>query len=300
MRDCHVPYPHDCDAVLIAGPTASGKSALALCWAVAMGGAVINTDSMQVYRDLRILSARPSIEDEGLAPHLLYGHVSAQESYSLGRFREDAAAALAEAKGRGLVPIFTGGTGMYFAALTEGLAAIPPISEDVRTAAREKLTAIGVAALHAELAAMDPMTAAALRPSDPQRVLRAYEVFVGTGRPLADWQKESLPPVLAGLRLAKVVVDPPREVLRERIATRFHQMMDMGAAAEAETLRGIDPALPAAKVLGLRELWAIADGRLRREEGVDLAITATRQFAKRQVTWTRNRMADWQRISLTS
>lgn len=265
-----------------------------------MGGAIINTDSMQVYAELRILSARPSVADEAAAPHLLYGHVPVSECYSLGRFRCEAAQALAQVRAEGLIPIFTGGTGMYFAALTEGLAAVPPTPDMVRAAARKKLENIGVAALHAELDRLDPLTAAGLRPSDPQRVLRAYEVFMATGTPLAEWQKQNQPPVLAGLKLAKFVVDLPRPVLRDRIALRFRQMLAMGAGGEAEALRGLDPALPAAKVLGLREILAMADGTMAEGEAVEKAITATRQFAKRQATWNRNRMADWQRIALSA
>ena len=281
------------DAVLIAGPTASGKSRLAMELAEKIGGVVINADSMQVYREPRILTARPSDADMERVPHLLYGHVSARELYSVGRYRSDAVDALAQARAMGRIPIFTGGTGLYFSALTEGLAGIPPIPAAIREGARARLKQIGVSALHAELAARDPETASQLRPTDPQRVLRAYEVFEATGRPLARWQREMGKPVLDGLRLRKFVVDIPRPELRARIETRFKAMLCEGALEEAAALEGLDPSLPAAKILGLRELWALRRRELSETEAVTLAVTATRQFAKRQMTWFRNRMKDW-------
>lgn len=283
------------DAVLIAGPTASGKSAAALALAERLNGVVINADSMQVYRECRVLSARPCEADTGRVPHLLYGHVSASERYSVGRYQSDAAAALTEARAMGRLPIFVGGTGLYFTALTEGLAEIPAVPAAVGAAGQARLDALGVEGLHAELAAKDPVTAAGLRPSDPQRVLRAWNVLEATGLPLSHWQKQAGRPVLEGLRLSRLVLDPPRPLQRERIAVRFEAMLAEGAMEEAASLRGLDASLPAAKILGLRELWALADGRLSREEAVFLAVTATRQFAKRQVTWFRHRMADWPR-----
>ncbi len=284
---------HPYDAVLIAGPTASGKSAAALALAEACHGTIINADSMQVYREVRILSARPSDVDMARVPHLLYGHVGAREHYSVGRYQIDAAAALAKVRAQDRLPIFVGGTGLYFAALTDGLADIPSVSAAIREDARDKLAALGVAGLHAELKRRDPETAAQLRPSDPQRVLRAYEVYEATGRPLVSWQREAGVPVLKDLRLAKFVLDLPRPELRERIETRFLTMLAAGARAEAAALKGLDPALPAAKLLGLRQLWALDDGVMGEAEAVAAAVTATRQFAKRQSTWFRHRMADW-------
>jgi tRNA dimethylallyltransferase len=289
----HAARPGSFDAVLIAGPTASGKSAAALALAEALGGVVINADSMQVYREVRILSARPSDAEMAAVPHLLFGHVGASERYSVGRYQTDAIAALAEARAQRRVPIFAGGTGLYFTALTEGLAAIPTVPGTVRKAARDKLDALGVVGLHRELAAHDPQTAAQLRPSDTQRVLRAYEVFEATGRPLASWQQEAGVPVLADLRLAKFVLDVPRPELRERIETRFKAMLANGARAEAALLAGLDPILPAAKILGLRELRALELGLMSEADAVTAAVTASRQFAKRQMTWFRHRMADW-------
>lgn len=278
------------DAVLIAGPTASGKSAAALELADAIGGVVINANSMQIYREAPILTAQPSASDMARAPHLLYGHVSAHQAYSAGRWREDAAGALAQARAMGRMPIFVGGTGMYFMALTDGLADIPATAAEVRDSARALLDDIGVEALHARLTERDPLTASKLRPSDPQRVLRAYEVFESTGRPLADWQDEPSEPVLKGAKLAAFVLDPPREERRARIAERFEKMLDAGGLEEARGLEGLNPALPAAKLLGLRPLQALARGTLTRGEALDGAVTATRQFAKRQMTWFRHRM----------
>jgi tRNA dimethylallyltransferase len=278
------------DAVLIAGPTASGKSAAALELAEETGGVVINADSMQVYREAPVLTAQPSAADRARAPHLLYGHVSVRQSYSVGRWRDDAANALAEAGAMGRMPIFVGGTGLYFTVLTDGLADIPPTPEEVRDQARALLDDIGVEALHARLMDRDPLTASRLRPSDPQRVLRAYEVFESTGRSLADWQNRPAEPVLKGARLACFVLDPPRDARRDRIAQRFEKMLDAGGLEEARSLDGLDPALPASKLLGLRPLQALARGTLTRAEALDGAITATRQFAKRQMTWFRHRM----------
>jgi tRNA dimethylallyltransferase len=278
------------DAVLIAGPTASGKSAAALALAAEIGGVVINADSMQVYREAPILTAQPSADDKAVAPHLLYGHVSAREVYSVGRWREDAASALAEARAMNRTPIFVGGTGLYFTALTDGLADIPPTPPEIRDAARVLLDDIGVEALHATLTDRDPLTASKLRASDPQRVLRAFEVLEATGRPLAEWQSAPAEPVLKNAKLAAFVLDPPRSELRLRIAARFEVMLDQGGLEEAHKLEGLDPALPAAKLLGLRPLRALAAGTLTRAEALDAAITGTRQFAKRQMTWFRHRM----------
>ncbi len=278
------------DAVLIAGPTASGKSREALALAEHIGGAIINADSMQVYREAPILTAQPCAADKARVPHLLYGHVGAAEVYSVGRWRDDALAALEQARSMQRVPIFVGGTGMYFSALTEGLADIPEIPAQIRDAARVLLDQIGVERLHARLSERDPLTASKLRPSDPQRVLRAYEVFEATGRPLLEWQSAPAAPVLKDAKLAAFVLDPPRAELRARIARRFEQMVEQGGLEEARGLAGLGPTLPAAKLLGLRPLQALGAGELSREAALENAITATRQFAKRQMTWFRNRM----------
>ncbi len=276
------------DAVLIAGPTASGKSDAALALAARIDGVIINADSMQVYREAPILTAQPSAADKARAPHRMYGHVGAREVYSVGRWRDDAIAALETLGGR--TPIFVGGTGMYFMALTDGLAAIPAIPPDIRDAARALLEEIGVEELHARLAARDPLTASKLRPSDPQRTLRAWEVFAATGRPLAAWQDAPTQPVLKDRKIAAFVLDPPRPILRARIAARFAAMVEGGGLAEAVALSGLDPALPAAKLLGLAPLQALAAGTLSKDQALEAAITGTRQFAKRQMTWFRHRM----------
>jgi tRNA dimethylallyltransferase len=281
------------DAVLIAGPTASGKSAAALTLAQEIGGVVINADSMQVYRQAPILTAQPSAQDMALVPHLLYGHVSVHQTYSVGRWREDAAKAIAQAQAMGRTPIFVGGTGLYFMALSEGLADVPAIPAAIREAARALLKDIGVEALHARLSARDPMTASRLRPSDPQRVLRAFEVLEATGRPLVEWQESPSAPLLKGVRISGFVLDPPRAILRAQIAARFEKMLEAGALKEARMLEGLDPTLPAAKLLGLRPLQQMAKGTLNKAQTLETATTATRQFAKRQMTWFRHRMAHY-------
>ncbi|HEY1615732.1 MAG TPA: tRNA (adenosine(37)-N6)-dimethylallyltransferase MiaA [Rhizomicrobium sp.] len=285
------------EAVLIAGATASGKSAAALALAEAMGGVVINTDSMQVYREARILTARPGEEEMARVPHLLYGHVPVSENYSVARFVRDAAAALKTARSMGRVPIFVGGTGLYFAALTQGLVDMPPISRELREALRVRRQQIGAEAFHAALAARDPAAAARLSPSDTTRVLRAYEVFEATGRPLAEWQEQDSSPPLLGADSIGVVLDPPREDLYRRIDARFLGMLAAGALEEAARLRDGDPAQPASKILGLRELWAVLDGVMSLSDATVAAQLASRHYAKRQMTWFRNRMAGWRRLN---
>jgi tRNA dimethylallyltransferase len=281
------------DAVLIAGPTASGKSAAAIALAEAIGGDIVNADSMQMYAEPRILTARPSDEDVRRVPHLLYGHVSVLESYSVGRFQSDAARALEAVRGWGRVPIFVGGTGLYFAVLTEGIANIPPVPAEIRAHAIARRKALGADGFHAELSARDPESASRLNPGDTQRTLRAYEVFEATGRPLSQWQRETGKPVLSGLRLARFVLAPPRDALYARIDARFDRMVQHGAMAEAVALAGLQASSPAAKILGLRELLAVHAGTLPLEDAKATAKQATRQYAKRQLTWFRNRMADW-------
>ena len=285
------------DAILIAGPTASGKSAAALALAEYVGGAVINANSMQVYAEAPILTAQPDAASRARAPHLLYAHVPARELYSVGRYVEDAKSALVQARALGRVPIFVGGTGLYFSALEEGLAQVPSIPEDVRLSARALLAEIGVGALHARLAERDPQTAAGLRPTDPQRTLRAWEVFEATGRSLLEWQRMPADPILKDMRLALILLDPPRETLRAAIAARFDAMVDAGGLEEARALEGLDPALPAAKLLGLRPLQKLAAGDMSREDAIAEAVTATRQFAKRQMTWFRGRMPHYVRFN---
>jgi tRNA dimethylallyltransferase len=282
------------DAVLIAGPTASGKSAAALALAERLGGIVINADSMQVYREARILTARPGDEDLARAPHRLYGHVGVGEAYSVARYQADATDALAEARAAGRMPIFTGGTGLYFGALTEGLADIPAVPASIRANVQSHFERVGADAFFAELRHRDPEIAQRLRASDRQRVLRAYEVFEATGRKLSEWQRDTAtPPPLAGFKLARVVIAPPRPELHRRIAARFDAMVEAGALEEAAALEGLDPAWPAAKILGLRELRAVRAGTLTLDDARSATQATTRQYAKRQLTWARQRMANW-------
>jgi tRNA dimethylallyltransferase len=229
-------------------------------------------------------------------PHLLYGHVPAREHYSTGRYQSDAGHALAEVRKAHRVPIFVGGTGLYFRALTDGLADMPTIPTGVREAARALFSQIGNEAFHAELAARDPEMAAVLHPGDSQRMLRAFEVFEATGKSLAFWQQNEGKPVLDGLRLARFVIDVPRDILRVRIEDRFRAMLAAGAMEEALALEDLDPALPAARIIGRRELLALHDGAMGRDEAVERAVIATRQYAKRQDTWFRNQLPDWTRI----
>ncbi len=281
------------DAVLIAGPTASGKSAAALALAENMGGAIINADSMQVYAELRILTARPSPADEHRAPHFMYGHVGASERYSAGRYQDEAAGALAEARGRGLLPIFVGGTGLYFSVLTEGLSPIPAVPADVRAMNRRRFDAIGRDAFFADLAARDAASAAKLRPSDTQRLLRAADVLEATGRPLSVWQGMRGESPLGGLRLARFVLSPPREILHARIDSRLDAMAERGVLDEVRALAGLDPSLPAAKALGLPQFARHLAGDHGFSDALAELRLATRQYAKRQQTWFRTRMKDW-------
>ncbi len=281
------------DAVLIAGPTASGKSAAALALAEQVGGVIVNADSMQVYAELRALTARPSQADEARVPHRLYGHVRVRERYSAGRYQDESARVLQEAREKKLLPIFVGGTGLYFAVLTDGLSPIPAIPAEVRAAVRQRFETLGRSAFLADFAERDPATVATLKASDTQRLMRAADVFEATGRSLTAWQTQSGQPVLAGLRVARFVISPPREILSERIARRFAAMVHNGALAEATALQGLDASLPAAKALGLPQLWRHLSGEASLEAAISAAQIATRQYAKRQLTWFRNRMGDW-------
>jgi tRNA dimethylallyltransferase len=287
-----VTRPH---AILIAGPTASGKSALALALAGRFEGVVINADSMQVYRDLRVITARPTPEQEARAPHLLYGHVDAAENYSVGHWCLDAGAALAEARRAGRRAIVVGGTGLYFEALTKGLAAIPPIAEPVRAAIRERLKTEGAVPLHAELARLDPVMAQRLMPRDRTRIARALEVILATGRSLADWHREGMPPALDPSRAIMVFLNPDRAELRRRIETRFAAMLEAGAIGEVRALaeRRLDPALPAMKAHGVPWLIRHLKGEIALAAAAEGGVRDTWRYTKRQATWFRNRMPNW-------
>jgi tRNA dimethylallyltransferase len=282
-------------AVLIAGPTASGKSALALAVAERIGGVVVNTDSMQVYRDLAVITARPNAGEMARVPHLLYGHVDAAENYSAGRFVEDAAIAFEQACAQGRVPVFTGGSGLYFKALTAGLAAIPPVPPEVRDAVRVRLEACGPAVLYEELARRDPAAAAQLRSADRTRIARALEVVEATGRSITDWRHEGLPPLLDAARIAKFFLAPDRAVLYRRIDARFDAMLSAGALDEVRALaaRRLDPLLPAMKAHGVPWLIRHLAGEMSIEAAAEEAKKDTRHYAKRQFTWFRHQLGDW-------
>lgn len=282
-------------AVLIAGPTASGKSALALELAEHFGGVVVNADSMQVYRDLRIITARPTPEEEVRTTHRLYGFVDAAENYSVGRWCRDVEEALKEARSQGRMPILVGGTGLYFKALTTGLAAVPPIPADIRAEVRSRLQREGSPALHVELARLDPATAKRVTINDRSRISRALEVVLATGRPLSDWHFEGLPPLIDSKRVAKVFISCERKELVHRIERRFAAMLKSGALEEVRRLaaRGLDPSLPAMKAHGVPWLIRHLDGEISLEEALAGAVMDTRRYAKRQLTWFRNQMQDW-------
>ena len=281
-------------AVLIAGPTASGKSALALALAEAEGGVIVNSDAMQVYDTVRVVTARPSVEDEARAEHRLYGTVPASSRFSTGQW-------LAAAKGvieTTEAPLFfVGGTGLYFDALINGFADVPAVPADITLAVQQEIQALDGAGRLALLQREDPATAARLKVADPQRVIRALAVKRATGRMLSSFQDEPQAGLLGDFAVERMVLDPDRDVLRGRIAQRFAAMFESGAVAEVEALRELrlDPSLPVMKAIGVPEIGAWLDGAMDEGEAIRLATIATQQYAKRQRTWFRNRMGDWPR-----
>lgn len=285
-------------AVLIAGPTASGKSALGLALAQELDGEIVNADSMQVYDYLRIVTARPDLAEEAQVPHHLYGHRSPHELYSTGAWVADAGRAMEDIWARGKVPIILGGTGLYFKALTEGFVDVPPIPDAIRAETRMEVDEIGPQAAHKLLMEVDPAWAAGVHVNDPQRVARGLEVYRATGRALSDWQKDPSPAFLNKPTL-NLVLDPPRDWLRERIALRFDLMIRRGALEEVARFLdlGVDPTLPAMKALGVPELKAFLEDELELDEAVAQAVTKSRQYAKRQSTWFRQQMISWSRLS---
>jgi tRNA dimethylallyltransferase len=277
-------------ALIVAGPTASGKSALALALAQRLDGVVINADSMQVYRDLRVLTARPTPAEEALVPHRLYGVRPAAEPANAAWWREKALLAMEEASRAGKLPILCGGTGLYFLALTRGLADLPEVPAWAREEARAQLAADGPAALHERLARLDPATAAGLRPTDGQRLARALEVVLGTGRGLAEWLSPRGEGEAVPWRRWAVLLRPPRDELRSAVAARFDAMLRQGALDEVRSMldRGLHPALPAMRAHGVPELAAHLAGRLGLPEARDKAVANTRRYVKRQDTWFRH------------
>ncbi|WP_321363464.1 tRNA (adenosine(37)-N6)-dimethylallyltransferase MiaA [uncultured Celeribacter sp.] len=282
--------------VLIAGPTASGKSALALEIAELQGGVIVNADALQVFDNWRVLTARPSCVDESRAPHALYGHVPGNEAYSVGHWLRDVTPYLTGPDR----PIIVGGTGLYFAALTEGLVEIPETPAELRAEAdQRRADEGGHAGLLADLDAEDPQTAQKIDRMNPMRVQRAWEVLRATGRGLAAWQADTPPPLLPLAKSFPVVLDAHKDWLNDRIARRFEIMIEKGALQEAEAnLATWDPAAPSSKAIGAPELIAHLHGKLTLEEAKEAATIATRQYAKRQRTWFRARMKAYHKISL--
>jgi len=278
-------------AIIVAGPTASGKSALALSLAERLNGVVINADSMQVYSTLRIVTARPSIEDEARVPHRLYGVLDPSELCSAGRWRSLAVAEMEAAWDQGKLPVVCGGTGLYIRSLMQGLSPIPDIPEDVRTAARALFEQMGNRAFHDMLATRDPVIAARLHPGNSQRLVRAWEVVQATGRNLSDWQAEPPTDVLDAAFYA-VSIAPEREALYEGCDRRFRLMMEQGALAEVKAILAmhLDPALPAMKALGVPELATYLAGTCSLEDAIRRAQQTTRNYAKRQLTWFRHQL----------
>jgi len=288
-------------ALLIMGPTASGKSALALALAARLGGEIVNADSMQVYRDFRILTARPAPDEEAQAPHHLYGHIDAAQLYSVGRWLDDALAAISAIQARGRTPILVGGTGLYFKALTQGLADIPAADPETRAALRERAAIEGAPALHAELARRDAITAARLEPNDAPRILRALEVLETTGESISALQANTHAP-LPRAAWVGLALTPDREALYDAINARFAVMLAAGALEEVRAFaaRALDPALPAMKAHGAPALTAHLAGRISLVEAAEIAKRDTRRYAKRQFTWMAGQMPDWRRIAQPS
>jgi tRNA dimethylallyltransferase len=282
--------------MLIAGPTASGKTALALELAQATGGVIINADSMQVYRDLRVITARPTLEEESRVPHRLYGHIDAAVNFSAGSWVADAARVLAEARTQNRMAIFVGGSGLYFKALTRGLSAVPPIPAGVRESVRARLERDGVEALHAELAQCDPVSAERLKPRDRTRIARALEVVEATGRSLTDWHRDGLPPLLPPGQFRALFLEADRDQLYARIDARFEAMLAAGALQEIEALgaRRLDPLLPAMKAHGVPALLRHLKGEIGLEEAAAVGRADTRHYAKRQFTWFRHQLPEFE------
>ena len=284
--------------ILIAGPTASGKSALAIAIAEHVGGVIINADSMQVYRELRILTARPSPDEEARLPHALYGFVPASEAYSAGRFVADVANALATARQAGRRAVIVGGTGLYFKALLEGLSPIPAIEAEIREHWRAEAERRGAADLHRDLAARDARMAERLASSDTQRIVRALEVIEQTGRSLADWQQVRGAPMIDEAQAVRLLVTLDREDLHARAGARFDRMIASGALDEVRALEALqlNPDLPAMRAIGVRPLLAVIRGECSLEAAAEAAKAETRQYIKRQETWIKRNMITWKII----
>ncbi|WP_164923101.1 tRNA (adenosine(37)-N6)-dimethylallyltransferase MiaA [Sinorhizobium medicae] len=289
----------DIDAILITGPTASGKSALGVKLAQRHGGVVINADSMQVYGTLKILTARPDESEMGGVEHFLYGHVPPDRAYSTGAWLREAEALVARLRIEGRMPVFVGGTGLYFKALTGGLSDMPEVPHAIRQRLRKRLMEEGAEALHYELSALDPETAQRVRSGDGQRIVRALEVMEATGRPIGFYQQSRGPVIIDATRARKIVVLPERPVLHSRINRRFEAMLGMGAVEEVRALLALDLPLemPAMKAIGVQQIAAMLKGEMSEAQAIEAGAAQTRQYAKRQMTWFRNQLDEtWQRI----
>jgi tRNA dimethylallyltransferase len=288
-----------CEGLLIAGPTASGKTEAAIALAQEFSGEIVNADSMQVYREIPILSAQPTNAQRRLARHHLVGHVSIRQQYSVGRWLNDARDAIDGIKSRGRLPIIIGGTGLYFRALLEGLAVIPPIPEEVRRRVRVLVDEKGAASAHHELQALDPIAALDIAPSDAQRVLRALEVVTATGKSITEWRAQPVGPTIREAATIRIALTPPREVVYAHCERRFDEMLARGALDEVRLIKrmarsghGTTP-----KALGVRPLLEHLDGKITLEVAADRTKTLTRRYAKRQLTWIRGQMIAWDKIS---
>jgi tRNA dimethylallyltransferase len=281
---------------LIGGPTGSGKSALALRLAVEHGGEIVNADSMQVHRDLRVLTARPTEAEEAQAPHHLFGVVDAAETWSVGRWLAAAKVVLAEIAARGRPAIVVGGTGLYFRALTQGLADIPAIPAEARAESKAMLARVGEVEFRERLTAVDPAAVQRIAAGDGQRLTRAWEVYVATGRSLSSWHAETAPPDDTSWR--RLVLDPDRATLNERLDARLTRMVEKGALDEVGRLvsRDLPSAAPAMKALGVAPFSAHLRGEITLDDALTLAQRDTRRYAKRQATWFRHQATDWGRI----
>lgn len=286
---------------LIGGPTASGKTAISLRLAREIGGEIVNADSIQLYGDLRILSARPTPEDMAQAPHHLFGVADGGEAWSVGAWRRAVLPVIADIRARGASPILVGGTGLYFRSLTHGLADIPQAPPETRAEAEAAFETLGETAFRTRLGEIDPAAAARIAPGDRQRLVRAWEVYRAAGRSLSELQAATIAPLAPG-DWRGVVIEPPREALYARCDARLAAMVEAGAVEEVSALmgRGLDPALPVMKALGLREIAAWQAGQMSRDAALAAAQQETRRYAKRQATWFRNQTPDWPRVSATA
>jgi tRNA dimethylallyltransferase len=289
---------NDIDAILITGPTASGKSALAVELAKQHGGEVINADSMQVYDTLRVLTARPADDDMKDVEHHLYGHVAAGQPYSTGLWLKDVSQLLERLKDERRMPVIVGGTGLYFKALTGGLSDMPEVPAEIRAMFRQRLVERGAELLHRELGDLDPAMAATLNPQDGQRIVRGLEVLEATGKSIGVFQRQVGPTIVDANRAQKIVVLPDRSALQARINARFETMLETGAVDEVHTLLALHlpPEMPVMKAIGVAQISAMIEGRMSRTQVIETAAAATRQYAKRQMTWFRNQMDEsWER-----